>query len=451
MLSEHGNPSNQGNDPKDFYAAMHDGRVHDPLGSGSYIFQKDYVSSLMRCMGLPLLDSTYAASQLSTTAIIHVGAQPNNSPHTGTMVVFILAFLIARDIKKFYAELAAKGTLSPQFITWIDDLEIIIHVDLVDTAPHNGSGRECDGISYQRSQRHTQAHHSLLPDYKEIIQSAADFVGGTVPYEFKNQESLTTMPSIPRIIDALVQERERLGPELAPTTQVLAMRCACPHEGCGLAEKHGRKNQYSVDAASGIAMISFYCPDHGYHTVTTSNPADVARLEFNTPLRNLVRAFAFGTDTTESRKAGSSSLPTALAGMETVEVRERVHMRVTGSDYAGTYSEQLLWRQLLLFSSTPGLGPIPPPVIVYAPLVQDWAGSKLSKSLYVKEGAYEYLYATGMHYMLSFDKMKKSGRDIRVLFAEVARWLEEPKKLFRPYSIDYIHRVFQKENATKQD
>lgn len=433
-----------------FYGAIHDGRVHNPLGSGSYIFQKDYVSSLMRYMGLPLSDSTFATSRLPTTTIIHVGAQPNNSPHTGTMVVFILAFLIARDIKKFYAELAMKGTLSTQFTTWIDDLEIIIHVDLVDTAPHNASGCEYDGISYQRSQRYTQAHHTLLPDYEEIIQSAADFVGG-IPYEFTNQKSLTTMPSIPRIIDALVQERERLGPELAPTTQVLAMRCACPHEGCGLAEKHGRKNQYSVDAASGIATISFYCPDHGYHSVTTSNPADVDRLEFNTPLRNLVRAFAFGIDTIESRKAGGSNPPPALTGMEMKKARERVHLRVTGSDYAGMYSEQLLWRQLLLFSSTPGLGAIPPPVIVYAPLVQDWAGSKLSKSLYVKEGAYEYLRAMGMGYMLSFNEMKKSGVDPRILFAEVARWLEDPKKLFRPYSVDYIHRIFQNKNATEQD
>jgi hypothetical protein len=85
------------------------------------------------------------------------------------------------------------------------------------------------------------------------------------------------MPNIPRIIDAIVGNRERLGPELAPKIRVFAMRCACPHNGCGLAEKHGRKNQYSVDVL-GVATISFYCPDHGHHSVTTST-ADVAILE----------------------------------------------------------------------------------------------------------------------------------------------------------------------------
>ena len=435
-LSELRNVLQQPDPLPDVCFAIHDGKVHDPLGAGSYIFREDYVPSLMRYLGLPLQESEFVTPQSSTTAVIHIGAQPNNSPHAGTIVVFILAFLIAREIKKVYGELR-EGDVSEDFGIWMNDFKILVRLDLVDTAPDNELGREHEGIMYQRSQRYTQAHRSLLPDYEEIIQSAADFVGGTIPYEISDQTSLTTMPCIPRIIDAIVADRERLGRELAPTTKALGMRCACPRLGCGWTEKHGRKNQYSVDA-SGIATISFYCPDHGYHSITTSNPADVARLEFNTPLRNLVRAFAFGIDTTVSREAART---TTGAGKE--QARECVHMRVTGADYAGTYSDQLLWRQLLLLPSAAGLGYITPPVIAYAPLVQDWAGSKLSKSLYVKEGAYKYLRDTGMGYLLSFSEMKANGRDHRILFGEVARWLEEPKKLFRSYSIDYIHRIFE--------
>jgi hypothetical protein len=85
-------------------------------------------------------------------------------------------------------------------------------------------------------------------------------------------------------------------------------------------------------------------------------------------------------DTDESR--------TAAARSEESAVREEVHMRVTGSDYTGMYAEQLLWRQLLLLSNPMGLDmtTMSPPVIAYAPLIQDWAGSKLSKSLYVARG-----------------------------------------------------------------
>jgi hypothetical protein len=271
------------------------------------------------------------------------------------------------------------------------------------------------------------------------MRSAASFVGGEIPYKIVTQENLTTMPGIPQIIEAIVKDRKRLGDELAPVSHSLAMRCACPHPGCGLAEKHGRMNKYLVDA-SGVATISFDCPDHGDHTVTTSNPADVARLEFNTPLRNLVRAEAFGIHTINSREAAARA---ALAvGPEGEKFREYVHMRVTGADYAGMYSEQLLFRQLPLLSAS-GLGSIPTPVIAYAPLVLDWAGSKLSKSLYVKEGAYQYLQDAGMGYLLSFSEMKKSGRDHTILFGEVARWLEDPKKLFRSYTVNYLHRVFE--------
>jgi hypothetical protein len=154
-------------------------------------------------------------------------------------------------------------------------------------------------------------------------------------------------------------------------------------------------------------------------------------------LRNLVRAFAFGFHTAESRKP----VRTAIGVKRMDEGREWIHMRVTGYDYAGMYSEQLLWRQIFLLSSAPNLGGIA--VISYAPLVLDWAGSKLAKSLYVEKGAYKYLQDMGMGYLLFFREMKESGRDHKILFDEVARWLESPKKLFRSYSIHYLHMVFE--------
>ncbi|CUS15374.1 unnamed protein product [Tuber aestivum] len=434
--------------PFDHYYVLHDGKVHNPLGAGSYIYKKEYISSHIRYLGLPLpttgADKTPRRLLPPSTLVVHIGAQPNNSPHVGTIVVFILAFLIARDVKKYYTDLRRKADLSTEFAAWIDNFEVLVQLDVVDTAPHNEEGCVRDGINYQRSQRFTKAYYRLLPHYEEIMESAAAFVGGCIPYKFTNQETVARIPSVPRIIEAIVRDRERLGRELAPETGALAMRSACPHERCGLAEKHGIKNKYSI-TSSGSAIIEFYCPDHGYHSVDSSNPDEVARLEFNTPLRNLVRTFAYGIQTTESRGAAHDA--GAHGGTPT---RELIHMRVTGSDYAGLYAEQLLWRQLILLKpETSGLA-IQPPVIAYAPLIQDWAGSKLSKSLYVDKGAYEYLRATRMGYMLSFEEMKRQGKDHTILFREVERWLDDPRKLFRPYSIDYLHRIFEQEGAKEE-
>ena len=96
----------------------------------------------------------------------------------------------------------------------------------------------------------------------------------------------------------------------------------------------------------------------------------VALLEYNTPLRNLIRGLVYSIDNQD----------------ETVDYE---WLRITGSDYAGFYQEQLLYKTTdLLGYSVSKL-----PMILYAPLVTDWSGAKLSKSLYVKEGAYTYLPA----------------------------------------------------------
>jgi hypothetical protein len=90
-----------------------------------------------------------------------------------------------------------------------------------------------------------------------------------------------------------------------------------------------------------------------------------------------------------------------------------------------------------------------PPIHIYAPLTIDWAGSKLSKSLYVVEGAYAYLRDQSLDYLLSLKRMKEAGKDLRVVWDEVGSWITEPKKLFRSYSLEYWHMVFTKAEAAE--
>jgi hypothetical protein len=329
LLSTEGSPDERSPTP-----LRHDGKVHNPLGGGSYIFRNEYISSHIRYLGLPLPDSPTPSYQ-PTTLIIHIGAQPNNSPHAGTIVVFILAFLIAREIKAKYASLRAAPDASEELKKFVDDLSVIVRLNIVDTAPDNDKGKDSDGYAYQRSQRFTNAQDKFLPDYRELLDAASSFTN--IPYEMTNQEALMRMPGVPRIIEAMVKDHARLGPEIAPDTGRLAMRRACPHSECGLAEKHGRKNRYTV-MPSGSLNLKFYCPTHGYHSVESTDPDGVASLEFNTPARNIVRSLAHSMDTHQSRAD--------------LQGRARVHMRVTGMDYAGTYADQLLWRQLVfLFPS----------------------------------------------------------------------------------------------------
>ena len=221
----------------------HDGKVHNPLGGGSYIFRNEYISSHIRYLGLPLPDSPSPSYQ-PTTLIVHIGAQPNNSPHAGTIVVFILAFLIAREIKAYYVSLRAAPSASEELQKFVDNLSVLVHVGIVDTAPDNDKSDDRDGYAYQRSQRFTKAQDRFLPDYRELLDAASVFTN--VPYEMTNQEDLMRMPGVPSIIEAMIKDHARFGSEIAPDTGCLAVRKACPHSECGLAEKHGRKNRYTV-------------------------------------------------------------------------------------------------------------------------------------------------------------------------------------------------------------
>src|SRR5882757_4553300 len=74
------------------FPSWDDNVVHDPLGAGSYIYQKSFLTSTLRNVG------AIPPTTKSKTIIIHVGAQPNNSPHAGTIAVFALAFLVARGL-----------------------------------------------------------------------------------------------------------------------------------------------------------------------------------------------------------------------------------------------------------------------------------------------------------------------------------------------------------------
>ncbi|KAI5477558.1 hypothetical protein MNV49_006146 [Pseudohyphozyma bogoriensis] len=269
-------------------------------------------------------------------------------------------------------------------------LEVEVQLDLVDTAPDNG---ETGVKGYQRSQRFTRGMERFLPDYDLVMEKFAREAG--VEWGKTNQEDLGRHPAMPAILRKVVDDATWFGEQLAPETKRLGLRAACPHEGCGWADKAGLNNVYDAERGK----IHFSCPHHGPHEVDLHDPADVAKVEFNTPLRNLVRSVAYASE--------------AKDGV--------VHVKVTGSDYAGAYQEQLMlrpWARLAGFD-----GDVErverPPVIIYAPLVVDWAGSKLSKSLYVKQGAYKYLEDQGLDYVLSVKRMIELAANTEKLETDV--------------------------------
>lgn len=423
------------------YSALHDGKPRFPLGGGAYAFENDIVGPLLTALAhdedvsttLPMKDNSHpntpdalpspdsstgldldaqnGGSMFSAEGsrvdvplrpiVVHAGAQPNNSPHLGTLSVFCYAFLLAKGLRD---RLHGLGCAT---------IDVVVEITFVDTAPVLSNVSEVEGVSYQRSYRDVPgALATYIDDYYHALNSMSQWSG--IPFQTKYQSDFFSHPELPGLLAWMTEHRQRLAPQLSPKYHALALRAACPVPGCGMAEKHGRLNVYPP------GQILFRCPRHGVHGVDLAQPAEVARLEANTPARNLLRSLTHMLDETTH------------------------HVRVTGADYAGTYQETCLYRPLAVWAQTMRRAAGRTPHILYAPLVVDWSGAKLSKSLYKREGGYGAMKALGMEALCSYAKLRSEyGEDgLRRLWEEVERWFAEPHKLFRAsYSIEYFKGI----------
>ncbi|KAF5630126.1 hypothetical protein F52700_7484 [Fusarium sp. NRRL 52700] len=212
------------------------------------------------------------------------------------------------------------------------------------------------------------------------------------------EEEFMSNPEIPHVLREIVIRRELYGKALAPERGSLAIRASCP--GCGLVEKYGTRNLYADDGSA----VTFQCPSHGLFTCNTQTESN--RFQFNCQLFNLVLGLFY-------------------------EKTPYNWIEICGSDYAGFWQEQLLLR----FLSKPA-------IIVYTPLISDWSGSKVSKSLYLQDTAYQYFKDSGQEYLLNYEVCRRENNDLAILWKEVELWVDEPYRLFRGYSIHYLHLLF---------
>ncbi|KAK2609119.1 hypothetical protein QQS21_002346 [Conoideocrella luteorostrata] len=392
------------------FAAFHDGQVHNPLEGGAYAFENDIIRPLL----LALINDenptmSTSSGQRATTnptrhIVVHAGAQPNNSPHTGTLVVFGLAFLLAQAIRRRIHDTLSENATMPL---------VSVEITLVDTAPVRNETCESNGVRYQHSYRDDPDALAVhMGDYDEVLDRMSRWSG--ILFRTNFQSDFFSHPSIPTLLSYIVCNRDRLAMQLSPKHNALALRAACPEPDCGLVEKSGSLNQYTDTS------ITFNCPFHGAHRVSFNKPSDVVRLEANTPMRNLIRSMIHVLDTSAH------------------------HVRITGADYAGTYQEALLYRPLVEWAGRTGFGVVRTPHILYAPLIVDWSGAKLSKSFYVRERGYSAMEILGLEGLCSYTGLKKKyGQEgLRLIWEEVEKWVLHPHMLFRAsFSVEYFLRI----------
>lgn len=107
-----------------------------------------------------------------------------------------------------------------------------------------------------------------------------------------------------------------------------------------------------------------------------------------------------------------------------------VKIMMDGSDWVGM-AQQL----------TPALGHLgyainDLPIRFFSPLIEDWAGSKFSKSTYVNNETYLEIHPA----LRDYEMLKKTlgNKGIDLIWNETSEWIADSKKFFRNYTTDYF-------------
>lgn len=352
----------------------YDGKNYNPLGGASYIFKDDIINYI-------LMKSKKNKIKIS------IGAQPNLSPHLGTLTTIILSFLFAKQIKI------------------VSDKEVEVLYEIIDTAP--SETKIINGLKYQKSLRDTQKMDDFMAEYIEILEYLKNKLN--VKYTIRYQKEFNLQKEIPIILGKIIDNREYIAKHLDPKNSRLKIRSSCPE--CGLSDKD------SINVKFKNKDIIFNCPFHNEYKVNFEKESQ--KLEYNFALRNLIRTILYSKINNDKNY-------------------DYEILRITGSDYAGFYQEELNYKLI----SALGYDVSKLMTLFYAPLITDWSGAKLSKTLYVEEGAYNYLPKEFINYHNLKNKYGFKGLDI--LIEIIDGWIEEPYKLFRNYSIYYFMEEFKK-------
>lgn len=154
-----------------------DGKVYNPLGGGSYVFEKDVANFLLKKFN-------------KDNVIISIGSQPNSSPRFGTLIVFSTAFSLAKKMK---ALLPTKN--------------INILFEVVDTAPSETI--EINGIKYQKSIKNTGKINNNFGDYIEILDYFKELTN--INYNIRFQSEFNKQKYIYSIVKEIIKQKRCTG------------------------------------------------------------------------------------------------------------------------------------------------------------------------------------------------------------------------------------------------
>ena len=185
----------------------------------------------------------------------------------------------------------------------------------------------------------------------------------------------------------IINEKDNFKKLLFPSATDLHIRTICPV--CGL----GKKNISELEESHNNIEIKFYgyCPIYGKYKIKVNENND-EYVDKNTQFRDLTKGVAMLKDDNDNNT---------------------LTIMLDGGDWSG------IWAQRMHTEGLVKLGFKEFPIRFFAPVILDWSGAKFSKSLYLKNDAYNDINSAFINYnnfinIYGLNGIKKYGMKLMV-------------------------------------
>lgn len=324
--------------------------------------------------------------------IVNTSAQPNSSPHLGTITTLMTAFALAGKIKK--------------------DLKVETEVQFDELENSPSETIEYYNKVYYKDQKHSYCQGKTneqinMEKFKEILEKLSTIA--KVPYSIRTYNEFQSNQYVRKALIDIVNDKEYFKKLLFPSSSDLHIRTICPI--CGLGEKN--INKLNEKHNKNILILEGYCPVHNSYEIKITKE-NKEYVDINTQLRDLTKGVAM---------------------LEEDKEKNTLTIMFDGGDWAG------IWAQRMHTEGLVRLGFSKFPIRLFSPVILDWSGAKFSKSLYLKSDAYKNVNCA----FINYDNFKAhyGEEGVMILWNEVQSWIDDPKKFFRNYSVDYFQNVME--------
>lgn len=319
----------------------------------------------------------------------------NSYPHLGSVLSLMTAFAVSE-------RLADRFGIPPK-----------LTFEVLENAPKEQ--KVVGGLVYAKMhcdtyENGTPLSEIYLSSFKELLDLLKSKT--SINYELLYYKQFQELPFVRRTLLEMIDREADFAPVVAPSEQHLRVRFPCPE--CKFSEKSGIKTKIEEKIGKYDLILSSECPDHGPFQIKLSDDSKDF-IDINTPIRNVIKEALF---------------------IEQAKSAESMDLMVDGGD----------WVHIAEFIVSEGLSLLgyryeDRPTRLYTPIIEDWSGAKFSKSVYVQKGTYDV--PEGFLNMVEFKK-QYGQEGLEKLWDEVKSWMEDPKKLFRNYSSEYLSYVLRK-------